>query len=686
MTRRLLPALCCLCLLAGCANFVEVEVVRVDRPALDVPAQSEVYAADGSLIATLRFANRELVDREDLPDVLLDAVVAGEDRRFYEHDGVDLRAVARALVANQRAGEVVQGGSTITQQLVKNRYFPDADRSVERKVEEARLARDIEQHATKDEILTDYLNTVYFGAGAYGVQAAARTYFGIDVGALDLVQATLLAGLLRAPESASPLAHPEQALAERARVLDAMAEEAMIDPSAAEAAKTAPLAVQPPPPPPVTRYPYFVEYVKRALLADPTLGADEPSRVRRLFGGGLRIHTTIDPAVQAAAERSATVLGDPGDPEVGIAVVRPSDGALVALVGGRDFAAAHFDVASQAKRQPGSTMKTFALVTALREGRRLDDRIDSGSVVLNRGQGLEPWSVRSSTSGFISLNDALVKSSNGAYARLAMALGGQRISDQARLMGVNKDLGDHPAVALGGVREGVNALDLASGYATIANAGVHRPTMAVTGVTDAEGAPVWAPTADPIVAMDAEAAWMTTQALRGVVEEGTGQAARLDRPAAGKTGTSQNYADAWFVGFTPDLAAAVWVGYPDAERSLLGVQGVNRVSGGTWPAEIWRRLMTEAHIGKPILDFAYPSGLTYTVQVDPTTGGLATAFCPLRVPVTGLRGELPRNPCPVHTAPPPPKPETTTVIPTQSEATPAPALSPASAPPEPPSG
>ncbi|HUH07224.1 MAG TPA: transglycosylase domain-containing protein [Egibacteraceae bacterium] len=636
-------------LLSGCGQLVTVDTAPIDLKPIDTPEQSLVYAADGSLIATLRLDNREKVKREDLPDVLVDAVIAAEDRRFLSHDGVDLRAIARAALANQRAGHIVEGGSTITQQLIKNRYFPKAEETLERKALEAHLARNLEKDKTKDEILVDYFNTVYLGAGAYGIQAAARTYFGIDVAELDLAQAALVVGLIRSPESASPYEHPERAAAVRASVLGAMVEVGSIDADLARELAASPLGVQPKPPPPLTRFPYFVEHVKRALISDERLGPDEASRVRQLLGGGLRIHTTIVPDLQRKAEAAAAAFwSGPDDPEVSLAVVRPSDGHIVATVGGRDFAVSQFDLATQAQRQPGSIFKTFALVAALRSGAHPDDLYDSGSGLLSLG-GRDTWRVRSQTAGKLSLREATVRSSNGAFARLALELGGARIAGQAGAMGVTSEVGDNPAIVLGGLREGVNPLDMASAYATLATGGVHIPATPVAWIENADGDLLWEPHDDPQIPVDPESAWVATDTLRQVIERGTGRRARLDRPAAGKTGTVQDYTDAWFVGYTPQLSTAVWVGYPNQRRPLVGIHGVSRVEGGTWPARIWREFMMAAHEGEPILEFPYPEHLQVTLEIDPTSGGLATQWCPLTKEVTGLRGELPGYFCPLHT-------------------------------------
>lgn len=656
--RRLVPiVMVCALLATACGDLVRVEVRVDDLRPVPTPAQSHIFAADGSRIATLRLANREKAKLRELPAVLLRAVVAAEDRRFYVHDGVDLRAIGRAALANQRAGRVVEGGSTITQQLIKNRYFPDAPESFGRKIGEAKLAYDLEARHSKKKILVEYLNTIYFGAGAYGVIAASRAYFGLPPRELTLRQAALLVGLIRSPESASPYEHPRRARRVRNAVLAAMAEQGLVAPGKAAATARRALGVRPRPAPPRTRYPHFVEYVKRRLLADPSFGVNEKARIRRLYGGGLRIHTTIDPRIQSVADDAAgRFIGD--DPQVGIAVVRPADGHLLALHGGRDFDGLQYDLATQARRQAGSTFKTFALVAALRQGARLHDVYESSSAFFDL-EG-STWSVRSSTSGPLTLARATALSSNGVFARLAVELGGQRIADQAHSMGVNSPIGNNPAIVLGGLRRGVTVLDMASAYGTLANGGIHTPVVAVTHVTDEDGDVLWRAPKERTVVMDGATAWFATKALQGVIEHGTGTAARLGRPAAGKTGTVQSYSDAWFVGYSPQLSTAVWMGYPDAPRPLLSVHGVSRVSGGSWPARIWREVMLGAHANRRVRRFRYPEHLSVTVQVDPQGDCLATEESTVVENWTGLPGELPAAPCEYETGreslEPPPMP------------------------------
>ncbi len=654
--------LLCSLMASACSQLVEVTVKPIDLQPVEQFAQSFVYAADGSLIATLRFANREPVGYEDLPQHLVDAVVSAEDRRFFDHDGVDARAIVRAWVANRRAGGVVQGGSTITQQLIKNRYFPDAETTIERKAAEAQLAWQLEQEVSKEQILTDYLNTVYFGSGAHGIEAAAQTYFATTTAALTPAQSALLAGIIRSPERASPFNDPVAAAAERRRVVLIMQEEGYLDGGERARIISSPLGTTTPPEPPPTRFPYFVEYVKRSLVTDPEFGFDEPSRWRRLFGGGLRIHTTIDPALQATAEATAhRVFDGASDPEVAIAVVEPATGAVRATVGGRDFATRQFDLATQGRRQPGSTFKVFALAAALSRGWGINDTIESSSGVFDLGGG-QPWSVRSGTAGPLSLHEALVQSSNGAFARLALELGPGAVEGMAHSMGITTEIGANASIVLGGLRTGVSPVEMAGAFATLANGGVHAPLSPITRITDADGGLLWESRDLPRVTMTPETAYLVTRAMQAVITDGTGQLAQLDRPAAGKTGTVQDNADAWFVGFTPELSTAVWIGYPDAVRPLLDVHGEARVQGGNWPARIWREFMSAALQGQPVRDFSYPEQLVETVMVDPLTGGIATPYCPTSVPLTGLPGELPDFLCPLHTAPlPAPTP---TAVPT----------------------
>ena len=644
-------------LVAACGSVVHVEVADLALEPAATPAQSHVYAADGSKLATLRVEHREPARPEDLSELLIDAVVAAEDRRFFEHRGIDGRAVARAALANQRAGSVIQGGSTITQQLAKNRYFPEAEETLERKAAEAHAARQLEAEMSKDEILAAYLDTVYFGAGAHGIVAAAEAYFDVTPAELSLEQAALLAGLIRSPEGASPYHDPERAREVRDDVLGGMAATGAVTRQEAAAAAAAPPQVRERPPAPPTRHPYFVAHVLRELRAEPALGADEAERLRVLYGGGLSIHTTLEPAVQVAAEAAAAEFStDPEAPEVAVAAVRPADGHVLGVVGGRDFGEREFDLAIQGRRQPGSAFKTFALVAALDSGWRLDSELASGSAALALDGG-ESWQVQSSTAGPMSLRDALAKSSNGAFARLALEIGGKAIADAAAELGVTSPVGHHPAVSLGALDSGVSPLEMASAYGTLAAGGVHAPPQAIARIEGPEGAVLWQAPDERRIAVDGAVAWFATQALSDVIASGTGGLADPGRPAGGKTGTSQDHRDAWFVGATPDLAAAVWMGHPDEARTARDPATGGTLEGGGWPARIWRHTVEEALAGVPAQEFPYPAHLERTVLINPDSGGLATEWCPMTEELTGLPGELPEHHCPLHG---PPEPETAT--------------------------
>jgi membrane peptidoglycan carboxypeptidase len=425
--------------LAGCSGIVTLTPPEVSAIPVVPPEQSYVYDADGNELAVLRREYRESVAYEELPGHFLDAVVAAEDRRFWFHAGVDARAVARAAAVNYAAGEHLQGGSTITQQLVKNVYFPDAPRDFPTKLREAIVAREVERERSKEEILEQYVNTVYFGAGAYGVKAAAYTYWRKDVSDLTLDESALLAGLIRAPESANPERDPEVARARRDQVLDAMVEEGMIEEDRALAAKRRPVRAEGRPRIPAVREPYWVDFVIRTLLEDRAFGQVEADRASRLYGGGLRIHTTLRPDVQRAAEAAAhRFLTAPAHPEVAVAVVDPASGRILATVGGRDYEQSQFDLATQGRRQPGSAFKTFVLTAAIASGYRPDSRVDGNQGVLRFGQG-ETYRVRNygrTNPGTITLEEATRASVNGAYARLILDVGVDRTIAAARALGI----------------------------------------------------------------------------------------------------------------------------------------------------------------------------------------------------------------------------------------------------------
>ncbi|HHC09423.1 MAG TPA: PBP1A family penicillin-binding protein [Actinobacteria bacterium] len=622
----------------------------------DRPVSTVVYAADGSVLDTWYAAERrELVPLERVPGYLVDAVVAIEDERFWSHEGIDLEAIARAVLANVEAGAPVQGGSTITQQYLKN-VLLTPEITLDRKLEEAVLALRLEEGLDKEAILERYLNTVYFGAGAYGVATAARTYFGKDVADLDLAEAALLAGLIRAPARTDPFRDPDAALTRRRVVLDKMVELGWLDPEEAAAAAEAPLRLVPDPGP-RARYPYFVAEVRRRLLADPRLAPSFEERYDLLFNGGLAIYTTLDPTVQEAAEAAiADVLDDEGDPAAALVAIEPNTGHVLALVGGRDWydgddPVAKFNLATQGRRQAGSAFKPFVLAAALEQGLGLDDVFPGGpSVEISTPSG--PWLVENYDGAAfpdLTLAEATVFSVNVVYARLIDLIGPERVANLAEAMGITTDLRPLHALALGA--EEVTVLDMASAYGTFANGGVHVEPVFVTRIVDRAGVDIYREVPAVAKVLDRTIADRVTAVLTDVVRRGTGQQARIGRPTAGKTGTTQDHADAWFVGYTPELVAAVWVGFPTGTVPMVPPTTPFAVTGGTWPAWIWSRFAAAALAGVPYGSLPTETGTaTVSVDVDVSTGFLAGPSCP-RAQVHSVRLPADRAPtvvCPIH--------------------------------------
>ncbi|MDH4346218.1 MAG: PBP1A family penicillin-binding protein [Thermoleophilia bacterium] len=605
-----------------------------------------VYASDGSLLGAIPAErNREVVSLARVSPWLRKATIAIEDRRFFDHEGVDIEGIGRALVADLRAGEVVQGGSTITQQLVRNLYISN-ERTVRRKLTEACLAIKLERSWSKTRILQTYLNQVFYGNLAYGAEAAAQTYFAKSARQLTLLEAALLAGLTQAPSAYDPLVEPEKALARRDEVLLAMREEGMITASryaAATSART--LGLRPGKLFREIREPYFFGYVRDQLIAQ--YGAET------VRSGGLRVYTTIVPRWQRLARQAIErVLTDRGDPAAALISIDPKTGAIramTAVVPGR--AANQFNLVSQARRQPGSTFKTFVLTTAVARG--IDPSrtyyvsapftyrpADSGSC--DDGSW---WCVKtydSSYSGWTSIRSATIRSDNTVYAQLTLDVTPEKVAEMAGKLGVRTELDVNgayvPSMGLGTIA--VSPLDMASAYATLAAGGVRAEPTAIRRVVLANGnedkTAGWGTPKRTRVISDG-VAWEVTRILAENVSYGTGTRAALSRPAAGKTGTTDDHADAWFVGYTPDLTTAVWMGYPGGEIPMESVHGI-AVSGGSFPAEIWRSFMEPALERRPAVDF--PAEPTIPVEWQPfTRGPAALTYDPYAKPETETETE-----------------------------------------------
>jgi penicillin-binding protein 1A len=634
MARRSFPLAAVSASLAVALSACSVDLAEYPRRPL--AQTSFVLAADDSMLAELHAVeDRVVLPTDRIPRYLRDAVVAIEDRRFYLHHGIDGRAIARAAYMNVRSGDVVEGGSTITQQLVKNLYT-GGDRTIARKLSEAALAWQLEDRLSKDEILTRYLNTVYFGRGAYGAQAAARTFFGRDAESLDLARSATLAGLITSPGHFDPYEHPKRALGRRGVVLRLMRELGMINGAQRRRADHRPLRLHHGDERNGSDEPYFVDYVKEWFLSNAAFGRTREDRYRLLFTGGLRIHTTLRPAVQAAAERAVdSVLAYPDDPSAAVTVIDPRTGFVVAMVGGdvRDYRldrrAGRVNLATEAGgsgRQSGSAFKPFALVAALEAGISPEEIFPAPSSLTLALPGGGTWNVTNAEGagyGSMSLRAATIDSVNTVYAQLIDRLGPARVVEVAERMGIRccRDVANprtplHPFhSAVLGTNE-VNTLEMATAYATLATGGLRRETVPVSRVTDAHGAVIWEADTTPERVLDPQVAAEALEILNQVVLYGTGTAANIGRPQFGKTGTAMDHNDAWFAGGIPQLTAAIWIGFPQGRVTMEPPRTRITVYGGTWPAQIWRLLMLEAARGLPVMAFPDPDIGHVSIEVD----------------------------------------------------------------------
>ncbi len=597
-----------------------------------------VYAADGSLITELHATeDRVVLPRSKIPQALRDAAVAIEDRRFYTHHGVDLQAILRAAVENVANGRVVEGGSTITQQLVKQLYVGNAD-TFRRKFQEAVLAWQLEDRYSKEQILTKYLNTVYFGEGAYGAQAAARTYFGVDASQLTLSQSATLAGLISAPNHFDPFLRMRSALGRRGVVLRLMREMGTITRRQMHGAMGQRLALRRDAAIQRYPYPYFVDYLKQWFLSNPAFGRTRDDRYQLLFTGGLRIATTLEPEIQRAAQDALTsVLSYPTDPDAAVTVLDPRSGAVRAMVGGKDAdywkdrRAGRVNLATGTGgtgRQTGSAFKPFALVAALENGYSPDTIFQapaSISIPMADGGWWHVVNAEGSGYGSMTLRAATIDSVNTVYAQLIQRLTPQTVVEVADRMGMRccrsvsrpaTPLQPYLAAVLGANE--ANTLEMASAYGTLATGGQRVDPVPAATVTDAGGQVIWQSNPNPQQVVDPKVASLADGILQDAVLYGTGTAANIGRPQIGKTGTDDHHNNAWFVGSVPQLTAAVWVGFHQGQIPMEPPRTRITVFGGTWPAQIWRVLMLRvtAHLqpdGFPSPDVTY-----ITVGVDVT--------------------------------------------------------------------
>ncbi|HZE06704.1 MAG TPA: transglycosylase domain-containing protein, partial [Solirubrobacteraceae bacterium] len=557
---------------------------------------SILYAADGSRLGVLGAGRDRLpVSYRQISPLMRAAIVAAEDRRFYQNNGIDYLAVLRAVKADISSAQVSEGGSTITQQLVRNLYLSPAQ-TLSRKLTEGCLAVQLDQRWSKQRILTTYLNSVYFGHRAYGVEAAARAFFGVHASQLSLDQAALLAGMPQSPSGYDPFSRPGVALQRRAQVLQAMHDTGAISTLRYRQALHAPLGLHPGGGGTARSEPYLADYITGELVN--RYGAE---RVRR---GGLRVYTTLDARMQAEATRAITrTLNRKNDPAGALVSIDPATGAIRAMAIAQRGRRLAFDIAADGQRQAGSTFKTFVLTEAVRRG--INPWTTDYLSAPFTGPG--NWRVQTyehTYSGRIPLSQATLASDNTVYARLTLDLDPRPIAALAHAMGIQSPLRPTPSLGLG--VNPVSPLELTSAYATLADQGTsHTPTI-LRKVVFPDGRQDESRTSSAGHAVDPKVAAAVTRVLVGNVNAGTGTAAALaGRPAAGKTGTTDNYADAWFAGYTPQLATTVWVGYPAREQPMRHVHGI-QVVGGSLPAQIWHTYMTAALRGLPVAQFPNP--------------------------------------------------------------------------------
>jgi penicillin-binding protein 1A len=610
---------------------------------------SQVLDARGALLGSFYRERRVVISIRSVPRYVPMAFVAIEDSRFFSHQGVDPVRVIGAIRDNVIGGFGSTGGSTITMQLARNLFpqqLPPGEKSVRRKLAEVKLALEMERKLSKERILELYLNHIYLGAGAYGIEAAARTYFNKSASQLSITEAATLAGLPQAPSAYNPREHPERAQHRRDRVLDRMAENGVITAEQAARAKAEPLVL--PPPKGAIRAPYFVEAVRKEL---------EQRFGELLYTGGLKIHTGIDPVLQQTAEQSletqlrAVERGDyggyshptyerfsaglhPGQrvrttPYLqGVVVVMdPGTGIVRALVGGRDFGQSQFNRATQAQRQPGSSFKPFVYAAALEKGRSPMYEVADEPISIPMGDGTvwSPKNYDGRYSGYIPMRTGLKFSKNMVAIRLGREAGIEAVRSVAARTGITTRIPGYPSVYIGSA--GVYPVQLISAYAAFANGGYRVAPRYVVRVEDHRGRVLWEPPRYPEPALEPGIAWIMTNMMRDVVDHGTGYPARdpsvgglsYDIPAAGKTGTTNDNTDLWFVGYTPELLAGVWIGLDHPQTVLSGA------TGGTLAVPVWARVMRRFYQGrKPPKEWVRPSD----VVVRRVSGGrVLSASC-----------------------------------------------------------
>jgi penicillin-binding protein 1A len=638
---------------------------------------SFLFASDGSLLGVIpSIRNRQPLQLSQISPWLPKATVAIEDRRFWQHGALDYQGIARALYADAQAGRVVQGGSTLTQELVRNLYIGSNERTLSRKVKEACLAQKLSGIWSKQQILSAYVNEVFYGRHAYGAEAGAETFFSTSAKRLTIAQAALLAGLPQAPSVYDPVRHSDRALARRNEVLGAMLANGDITQTEYARAVASPLGLKLGALYSSQRHPNFFGWATDQLIQK--FGA------RKVEEGGLKVRTTIDPRLQyEALSAIKSILREKTDPAAAVVAIDPRTGAVKAMQtyipNGRQM---KFNLATQSTRQAGSSFKPFVLATAIDQGISVYTGFNGPpSLTVNdpacadNGVLWNPHNYADETAGYMNLLDATAHSVNTIFAQLVDVVGPSNVVTEAHKLGIRSDLQSVCSITLG--TQAINPLEMTDAYATFAARGRHHDPQAFQLVRGPRGGVIGKLNAPGAQVIPQNTADTVTYALQGVVNHGTGVAAGLGaRPVAGKTGTAENSVDAWFCGYIPQLAVCVWVGYPKGEIPLSYVEGVAGVTGGTLPAEIWHAFMSQATAKLPILYFHQPvigghtvsapsTSYTYVpTYTTPTT--TATTYAPhtsAPPPVSEHTPQKPPAPTPAPPPPPPPPPPTTAPAP-----------------------
>ncbi|HKL74457.1 MAG TPA: PBP1A family penicillin-binding protein [Halanaerobiales bacterium] len=611
---------------------------------------TQIYSANGELLTRLYKENRVYVPIEKIPNDLKNAIVSIEDSSFYQHHGIDFWGIPRALITNIKAGQIVQGFSTITMQLAENALFTQQERTYYRKIQEIYLALQFERLYTKPEILEMYLNEIFMGHSAYGVQIAAHQYFGKDISELTLSQSALLAGLPKAPNYYSPLRNPEAAKERRNIVLNRMNELGYINNNELKQAKTADLNLKPEDPKQEDFAPYFIRYVRDELI--DKFGA------QMVYSGGLKVYTTLNTNMQKKAEDSVkNALGnyiptvkrnnnEQLQPQLSILSLNPKTGAIEAMIGGRGKND-QFNRATQAIRQPGSAFKPFVYTTAIKNNYSTSSLINDMPMIAAEEKGEDkkiwPKNFQDQYRGYVNLRTALTHSINVASVKLLREVGVNETIKTAENMGISTftpsdNLETHLSLALGGLTNGVKPLEISNAYGILANRGIKVEPYAIKEVLNKNNQIIYEKKPQKKVVLSEETSYIMTDMLQSVVKNGTGWRANFGRPIAGKTGTTNNYTDAWFVGYTPELVTTVWIGEDSPKKMVYDQKDSNgnyiypegngpRTVSSSEAVMLWREYMEKVMKNKPVKDFNEPEEI-YHRNIDPITGLLANQYTP----------------------------------------------------------